>query len=741
MSVQFLVSKCPMNLSLNCSSDVTSRIPSKCSPAARIGTVLVVCQGMESSAAIAAALHGSDLPTRSVSDLNEAISLCETEAIAVVFLGTSVEDCGGISGISRMRRVKHESEMAIVAVADRDPQDISTALQQGASEYLVPPLLAPLVVARARTLLRLKRAEVALLEAEERYALAADGANDGLWDWRLDSNSAYYTPRWCHILGLESSDLTGSPGDMRDRVHAEDRAAFESQLQAHLSGQTSHFEIEVRVQHRDGNYLWMLCRGKSVPRPSGEAVRISGSMTDITVGKVVDPVTGLPNRVLFKHRVQRCLQAYRQQHGPPFAVMYVDLDNFKMVNDTLGHDAGDRLLISVARRLEGSVRTSESVVARLGGDEFALLIENVQTTAEAQDVADRILRNFQSPFPLGEAREVFASLSLGISLVCERSETTDSLLCEADAAMYEAKSHGKACARLFEPSMRESMSSRLRLENDLRQALQRDEFTLHFQPLVQLNTRRLIGFEALIRWRHPQMGMVLPADFIALADDTGLINPISAWVVRQACEQQVLWKRMFPALPSLKVSVNISRRQVFHSDLVADVYEMLSQTGIASDSLKLEISESTIMEDAERVIGILTELRQLGVQVAIDDFGTGFSSLACLHRLPLDSLKIDQSFVGTMATSRESRMIVGTIVKLAEQLGLDVVAEGIETELQQQLLAEMGCPLGQGFLYSPPVEFAVATEMLRRQASDRQPLQLPIVGKLLPAPAGSIICL
>ncbi|WP_417745770.1 putative bifunctional diguanylate cyclase/phosphodiesterase [Rosistilla oblonga] len=717
-----------MNPSLNRHTNIDNRhgVTLRQSPSA--GRVLVVREGMDCSQRIIDALRRHEISTLDVADVAGAVSVCEAEPIAIVFVAAGLSSGEEDSVFCRLRRIRHESELAIVAVGDCDDQRLLAALDQGASEYLQLPTTDELIVARARTLLRLRHVQHAFQEAEERYFLTAQGVNDGLWDWRLDCDEAYYSPRWSEILGLDASQLLNRPADLRDRIHSEDRASFETHLQSHLQGKTPHFEIEVRLRHQDGNFLWMFCRGKAVPATDGIAARISGSMTDITVGKVADPVTGLPNRVLFKRRIQRSLQAYREQQGPPFAVMYVDLDNFKMVNDTLGHDAGDRLLISVARRLEGSVRTSESVVARLGGDEFALLVENIQSVEEAQDVADRILRNFQSPFPLGEAREVFASLSLGISIASERCETSDKILYEADAAMYEAKSQGKSCARLFAPYMRENASSRLQLERDLRQALECNEFELNFQPLVRLPTRDLVGFEALIRWRHPQMGMVLPANFIALAEETGLIVPISLWVLRQACQQQVEWKRQFPDLRCLKISINVSRRQVMHSDLTADLAEVIAETGIAPRELKLEISESTIMEDAEHGIGLLNDLRRLGVEVAIDDFGTGFSSLSCLHRLPLDSLKIDQSFVGTMASSRESRMIVGTIIALAEQLGLDVVAEGIETELQQNLLSEMGCVLGQGFLYSPPVAIGDADAMLRKQFAAGNSLPLPVTG-------------
>ena len=679
------------------------------------GRALVLDRGLPLISVINETLDALDFDIITVNDIGAAIDVAEDTELSMAFVDVCAGEIDGVSAFSRLRRIKNEQSLPIIAIGDGDCDRAAITIENGASDVLLSPTNATLVRSRIESIAELRSVRNKLHEAEERYFLAAQGANDGIWEWQLDTDKAYYSPRWNDILGLDGEQLGVTPACLLGRIHPEDRNAFQKQFDQHIAGNTNHFETEARIRHNDGSYLWMLCRGKADHDGSGKAVRISGSMSDITAGKVADPVTGLPNRVLFQHRVDRCLDQYRANSRHAFAVMFVDLDNFKVVNDTLGHDAGDRLLMSVARRLEGSVRSSESVVARLGGDEFALLIENIESQEDAELVARRVLSNFESPFPLGEAREVFTSLSLGLTIVSERCQTSEELLREADAAMYFAKSQGKSCFRSFEPSMRENVSSRLRLETELRRAIENEEFLLNFQPLVNLDTCGLVGFEALVRWRHPELGVVSPAEFMSVAEETGLIGPISAWVLRKACLQQVEWKRKFSITDPLKISVNVSRRQVVHSDLPKDVEAILQETGICPSELKLEISEATIMEDDETGTRLLADLQSLGVEVAIDDFGTGLSSLASLHRLPLNSLKIDQSFVGSMITSRESRMIVETIVTLAQSIGIDVIAEGIETDRQCKLLRTMGCSLGQGFLFSPPLTTVDATRMIAHQ--------------------------
>lgn len=506
------------------------------------------------------------------------------------------------------------------------------------------------------------------------------------------------------MLGLKTEAVSKSPELWLDRVHPEDRNQVDTELQKHLDDITPQFETELRMRHTDGSYRWMLCRGLAVKSATGAPQRLAGSLTDITEGKVADALTGLPNRVLFRERLDRCVERRRRDADYSFALLYLDLDNFKLINDSLGHDYGDRLLVSVARRLEGSVRAADSFISRLGGDEFAVLIEHISTDDCATGVAQRVLDSVSAPISLGGGREIFASVSIGISMSGTGDKSPKDMLQEADTAMYQAKEQGRSCSRIFDPSMKEDVTRRLDIESELRRAVERNDFTVHYQPIVKVHNGELIGFEALVRWTSPKLGMVSPGEFVPIAEDTGLIVAIGGWVLEEACRQMMEWKAADPRFQDVTINVNLSSRQLAQPGIVADVAAVLERTGLNAEQLKLEVTESAIIQNPEAGALLLSELRQRGVKVAIDDFGTGYSSLAYLHRLPLDALKIDRSFVDKMTLSDDNREIVGTIITLADRLNLAVVAEGIETAEQRELLRQMGCELAQGFYFSRPIK-------------------------------------
>ncbi len=676
------------------------------------GTVLVVDDDRLNRAILTRLLRQQGFLAIEAADGYEALECVKGRSIDLVLLDIVMPGMSGFDVLTELRRSNSEAELPIIMVtADDNSDHIVRALSEGANDFLSKPIDAGVTIARISTQMRLMKSQQALKESEERYSLAAEGANDGLWDWNLLTNEVYYSPRWNRLLGI--SGIGTAPEEWFSRIHPDDKACVESELQAHLGGVTPHFEAELRIKHNNGNYRWMLCRGMAVRAEGGDAHRIAGSMRDITDGKFADAVTGLPNRILLCERVQARLNDYTADPSQSFAVLYLDLDNFKLINDTLGHAAGDRLLTAVARRLERATRSSQSLVARLGGDEFAILVTNIASPADLNHIAERLLQNFASPFsPGGGAKEVFVTVSIGMSLASDRSQRAEDMLREADTAMYKAKAQGKSCYRTFDPEMQEDVSCRLRLESQLRRALDRKEFVLNYQPLVSLPGAEVIGFEALIRWQHPKLGLISPAEFIPIAEETGLIVPIGQWVLETASAQLVAWKLAFPHKQNLQMAINVSRRQMRHTDLLSDVTTILGSPGIRPGDLKLEITEGTIMEDPEQGAKLLGELRDRGVKIAIDDFGTGYSSLACLHSLPLDTLKIDQSFVARMTGSGDSLAIVRTIIRLAESFGFDVVAEGIGTEDQHNMLSSLHCDFGQGFLYSPPLSSEAAGELL-----------------------------
>jgi diguanylate cyclase (GGDEF)-like protein len=449
------------------------------------------------------------------------------------------------------------------------------------------------------------------------------------------------------------------------------------------------------------------------------ALRMAGSLTDITKDKVADALTGLPNRVLFMDRLGRALERAKRDRDLRFAVLFLDLDRFKVINDSLGHLVGDQLLITVARRLMGCLRASDTVahfpdqatVARLGGDEFTILLEDIQDIANALAVADRIQKELALPIRLNGS-EVFTSASIGITLGPAGYSQPEELLRDADAAMYCAKNGGKARCEVFDAAMRAQALTRLQMETDLRHGIERQEFCLHYQPILALVEDRFVGFEALVRWQHPERGLLLPAEFIAVAEETGLIVPLGWWVLGEACRQMRAWHVSFPIDPPLMVSVNLSSKQFLQSDLPDRIEQLLGETGLDPGSLKLEITESAIMKDPESASTILARLRTLGVRVGLDDFGTGYSSLSYLHRFPIDTLKIDRSFIRQMDTTEENLQIVKTIVGLAHNLAMDVIAEGVETEGQRRRLAALDCEYAQGYYFSSPGDSAAAEAFL-----------------------------
>jgi len=566
-----------------------------------------------------------------------------------------------------------------------------------------------------------QRAEEALRESEERYALVVRAANDGLWDWNLASGRVYYSPRWKAMIGLGEEGLGGSIDDWLERIHPEDRVRVKSEVDAHLEGHSAHFESEFRIRHRDGTHLWMFSRGLAIFDESGCALRMAGSQTDVTKRKVAedrlfhdafhDTLTGLPNRALFTDRLGRSLWRVQRREDYRFAVVVLDLDRVKLINDSMGHVAGDRLLLAIARRIEECLRAGDSA-ARIGGDEYAMLLDDLADPADAVRIVTRLQQAIHAPVPIG-GEEVYTTASLGIAFYTERYERPEEMLRDADTAMAAARAAGGARYQIFDQGMHERAVARLQIESALRRAVERDELRAYYQPVVSLQTGRLAGFEALIRWEHPERGIVAPAEFIPMAEETGLIHKIGSWILHEACDQMARWIRESGASDELSMSVNLSGRQLTEPDLVAKTVRILEETGLAPSRLKLEITESAVMQDPKTASERLSELRALGVGIGIDDFGTGYSSLSYLHRLPLTVLKIDRTFVWAMGPNARETKICHTIVALAKDLGLTVVAEGIETEEQRQRLQNLHCEFGQGYLFAKPLPAKEATELVR----------------------------
>jgi diguanylate cyclase (GGDEF)-like protein len=445
-----------------------------------------------------------------------------------------------------------------------------------------------------------------------------------------------------------------------------------------------------------------------ITKPVDFSVAMARIRTQLTARRA-DPLTGLPNRVLFIDRLAQLMRRTKSSGHHAFAVFFLDIDRFKIINDSLGHVAGDELLIGVSRRLEESLRSSDTIarfdgdctLARLGGDEFTILLDRVRTEADARIVAERLLTAVTRPFEV-QGRTVFVSISMGMVMGAARYEQPEEMIRDADTAMYRAKALGKARCELFDTSMLAVAEERLLVESGLRHALERGEFEVHYQPIVILSGARLVGFEALLRWRHPQRGLLPPDQFIPTAEETGLILPIGEWVLREACRQMREWDDGFPGCADLLINVNLSAKQCLDPALVDAVTRVLEETGLAPHRLKLEITESIVLEDSAIVLDVLNRLHTLGVQLGLDDFGMGYSALSYLQRLPLQTLKIDRSFVNGIRETGNTE-IIRAIISMAAGLSMDVIAEGVETADQAAQLTQMSCEFGQGFYFHRPL--------------------------------------
>jgi diguanylate cyclase (GGDEF)-like protein/PAS domain S-box-containing protein len=621
----------------------------------------------------------------------------------------------GHSGLDVARDIlAHSPHAPVILLDDHADRDTDLAANElGVSDYLVHP--SPATLERSlRYAVTHQRALRRLAESEERHALALQGANDGLWDWDVRADKLYFSPRWKAMIGFPEGEIGDAPGEWLGRVHPDDRAGLTQALEGHLSGATQHFESEHRIQHRDGSYRWMLARGIAVRDPNGRATRVVGSQTDVTDRRQAeqrlqhdalhDALTGLPNRVLFLDRLDQSLRRAQRRGRAGTescgAVLFLDLDRFKLVNDSLGHHVGDRLLVAVARRLESALRPGDTV-ARLGGDEFTILLDDVCDAREATVIAERVQATLQDPFHL-DSRELVVAASIGIALADPDAAPSD-VMRDADVAMYRAKAEGKGRHAVFDARMHERVMRRLDLETDLRHAIEDDRIEVAYQPLVQIATGRIVGYEALARWHAPDGSAIEPGDFVPIAEETGLIVALGRRVLERACAELAEW-RTLPGGEGLVLGVNVSHRQLSEPNFPVELAAVLKMTGLDARALRLEVREHDLARDTEATRRTLAHvLETLGVRWQIDDFGTGASSLRLLHRFPGDAVKIFGPLVSGMGHDGGSFEIVKAIVELAHNLGLEVIAEGVETAGQLEHLRVLGCEFAQGFHVSAPL--------------------------------------
>lgn len=585
----------------------------------------------------------------------------------------------------------------------------ATAL--GVTDYVTKQGLDPTSLERSiRYAISHQRTLAKLAQSEERYALAVRAANDGIWDWDLVTNRIHFSPRWHSILGQPEHIGDEEPEGWFSLVHDDDLAAVRAAIDAHLSGSTPHLEIEHRMRERSGEWRWVLVRGLAVRDQNGHATRMAGSMSDVSQRRAAerqlqhdalhDPLTGLPNRALFNDRLDQILRRSLRDPRVTCAVMFVDIDRFKLVNDSLSHTVGDQLLVAVGARLSEMLRPGDTV-ARLGGDEFALLLDGVGTEEDGALAAQRIQTAFAKAFSVG-GKELIVTASVGISLAASKASAGD-LLRNADIAMYDAKRRGTGRYSVFDESMHRRVVDRVAREHQLRQAIDGSLIVVNYQPIVDLRTGEITELEALARWPD-NWEPLAPADFVAIAEESGLIKELGMSVLRTAVDTLASWRTAGLVGRDVKVSVNISKRQLDDPELPDEILAAITHAGLPADLLRLEITESTLMQEPERMQRIVSEVCASGVGLHLDDFGTGYSSLAALLQFPVDALKIDRHFVTSgLRSGSANEAIVRSTIALAHGLGLQVIAEGIEDPLDLRRLRTLGCEYGQGFLFSEPV--------------------------------------
>jgi diguanylate cyclase (GGDEF)-like protein/PAS domain S-box-containing protein len=643
---------------------------------------------------------------------------------------------GARSGLELLRETAGDVRRApmILLTGQGDDEVDAEAMRAGASDYLVKGRIEASLLGRSiRYAVERANSLRALRESEERYQRLVELSPDAIFV-HVEGKLVFINSAGVKLLGAESAEQLAGLAVM-SLVHKDFQESVKRRISGLIDGETEAPFLEQKLVRLDGTEVDVEVAAVPFIYEGRSAIQVVAR--DVTRRKQVeeklihdafhDGLTGLPNRALFMDHLRLAVGRAARPTKYLFAVLFLDLDRFKNVNDSLGHTVGDQLLVAIARRIENCLRHIDTV-ARFGGDEFAVLLDGVEDANDAVRVAERLQRELTTPINVG-GHEVFTSASIGIALSSTGYERPEDVLRDADTAMYRAKAAGKARHEIFDTGMHARAVALLRLETDLRRAVERGEFVVHYQPIVSLTDDTIRGFEALVRWQHPERGLIAPSEFISVAEETGLIIPLGRWVLREACLQMRRWQESFSSARPLSLSVNISGNQFMQPDLVEQVKQILDETGFDPHCLQLEITESSVIENTETVTAMLVQLRSLGIRLSMDDFGTGYSSLSYLHRFPIHTLKIDRSFISGCGGGDENE-IVRTIIMLARNMGMDVVAEGVETEQQLASLRDLRCEYGQGFLFSHPLDAATTARLLEGGGAN-------IAGSLLELTAGA----
>jgi len=676
--------------------------------------ILVIDEQVGALAELTANLADAGYSVEVASTAGQALEQIRECEIELILLGESLPGMSGLDLLRLLRAAWTPQQLPVIMLALSSENEIETAaFEAGANDCMAPSVECGRALARVRSQLQLKDAGQGARDRAERVFRATAVSMDAIWEWNVSTDTIWFSSEWSRLTGRPMSG-PARIGDWLALIHEEDIEPVESALRSLREElDQTEFAQEYRIVSPAGELRWIYCRANVERDRNGDLLRLTGLQTDITRNKSIDWLTQLPNRASILERMDRMLTAA----GPPFAMLLVDLDRFRIINETLGPTAGDRILREVAMRLERAARTlpnpgrPEDHLARVHGDSFLLILSDVGTADQARAVADRLQAQIRRPLQLS-GREIRISASIGIALSgTEPYSRAFEILRDAEIAMHQAKALGRARSVNFDTEMRTDALHRMDLEIDLRRALECNELVLYYQPKIDIATGALAGFEALLRWRHPRLGLVSPLKFIPIAEETGMILPIGAWAMDVSARQFAEWRKLLPCA-HLQVSVNLSVKQFFDPHLVERVERLLRQLHLPPGVFCLEVTESVLIGEMQSAAAILQRLHEAGAGLMIDDFGTGYSSLNYLTNLPFDALKIDRSFVSRMECDDNGAEIVKAIVSLARNLRMDVVAEGVETLQQLERLRTIGCPYAQGFYFATPVDAGTATRMV-----------------------------
>ncbi|HKY72508.1 MAG TPA: EAL domain-containing protein [Nitrospira sp.] len=685
--------------------------------------VLVVDDDQAVRTFVRAALEHIGLEVCEASNGIQAMEQFTSRHPDIIVLDVMMPVMDGYTACSRLRGSAGGNRVPILMMTGHDDAEaIAGAYEHGATDFIMKPLNPTILSHRVRYMLRGSRTLDAFLRSEARLSLAQRIAKIGNWEWQPQTGQFSASAELCRLMGIRPQDFSGTLDAFLQAVAAEDRQRVEQSLKRILTDRTP-CDIDHRILLPNGSDFIVNLQAEAIFDDQLKALSIVGTAQDISERKrsereihrlaYYDSLTGLPNRVLFKDRVTHAI-AHARRYQYHLALLFLDLDRFKVINDTLGHNIGDQLLKHVADRLSESIRHSDSIgrstdtdqthqLARLGGDEFTVLLTNLRDVQDASKVARRILGALARPFLVG-GHEIFVTVSVGIAIFPADGDTVDVLLKNSDTAMYHAKEQGRNNFQYYSNAMNAEANARLMLEGEVRHATEREEFVVYYQPQIDLRSGRIVGAEALVRWQHPQRGLLGPGEFLQAASDTGMIRAIDEWVLRTACRQSRAWQQRGLAVPS--ISINVSNSLFHGTTLLKAVEDALAGTGLSPDRLELELTESIAMRNVDTSITLLQQLKTMGLQLAIDDFGTGYSSLSYLQRLPVNRVKIDQSFVRELLSRVQPVPIVRAIIAMAHSLQLEVLAEGVEHDTQRTILLAEGCDQAQGYLFGRPMPAA-----------------------------------